>query len=260
MFKNLFGVKLLLPLIALFFFSSCEKEDEFFEDDSYLDALLVEIDALEADVYTADMVAIDYEEEWDVEMQRFKGKRPCFRIVFPVNILFPDETSQEVKNIRQMRKAIHTWIQEHPDFDEKPSIEFPFDVKLKDGSTMTIFDEEALIALKKECFRKRPLRPLFNLCFEPKFPLTLEYPDESTVSVVDKEALKNAIKAWKEENPDSAERPHIVFPIQVIMGDELIDVADMDELKELLKDCIEKLKKDKKKGKKGDKGNKGGNK
>ena len=43
--------------------------------------------------------------------------------------------------------------------------------------------------------------------FKFVFPISFEMPDGSTISANDKQELKSLIKAWRDENPDSNEKP-----------------------------------------------------
>ena len=75
-------------------------------------------------------------------------------------------------------------------------------------------------------------------CFEFVFPVTIILPDGESASVEDYDSLKETIKAWKEANPDSEERPTFGFPLEVTSEDgDIASIADLDELKELRKTC-----------------------
>lgn len=249
MFNKLFNLRSLLPVLVILFLASCNTE-EFQGDDAYLNDLILQVDDLTARTYTADLAELDMGEEWDQNMVQLRGQRPCFKLVFPISVFFPDNDAPQVfESIEEMRAALRDWKLENQDFDFKPAFFFPINVVLRDGTEMTIENEEQFIELKKDCWNNRPNVPVFKLCFHPVFPLTILYPDGLTVVVEDKDALRAALKQWKIDNPDSAEHPEIVFPIEVETEDGGTQtVASMDELKELLKDCIEKMRKEKKKG------------
>ncbi|MBT8229244.1 MAG: hypothetical protein KJO50_03230, partial [Bacteroidia bacterium] len=53
-------------------------------------------------------------------------------------------------------------------------------------------------------------------CFELVFPVTIEFPDATTAEVDSYENMKETIRAWKEANVDSEDRPQLVYPIDVI--------------------------------------------
>lgn len=75
-------------------------------------------------------------------------------------------------------------------------------------------------------------------CYDFVFPITVAFSDGSTASGDDASALRQAIREWKEANPDSSSRPDIIFPIEVTTEDgEVISVADYSELRELAREC-----------------------
>lgn len=75
-------------------------------------------------------------------------------------------------------------------------------------------------------------------CYEFVFPLTITFPDETTATAEDYTGLKDAIKAWKEANPDVTERPALTYPLEVISEDgEIITVENAEDLFELRRAC-----------------------
>ncbi len=78
----------------------------------------------------------------------FKG---CFKPVFPLTLVFPDGTTQEVNSPEDMKNAIVEWKQNNPDASGHPVIQMPFDVKLRNGKTVTINNKEDLKKLIRKC-------------------------------------------------------------------------------------------------------------
>lgn len=75
-------------------------------------------------------------------------------------------------------------------------------------------------------------------CFEFVFPITITFADETTASPESYEDLRDAVKAWKEANPDATEKPDITYPIEIMTGDgEVASIDDADGLKEVVKEC-----------------------
>lgn len=75
-------------------------------------------------------------------------------------------------------------------------------------------------------------------CFEFVFPITITFADETTASPESYEDLRDAVKAWKEANPDATQRPDISYPLEITTGDgEVVSIADGEELKEIAKEC-----------------------
>lgn len=75
-------------------------------------------------------------------------------------------------------------------------------------------------------------------CFEFVFPINITFADGTTASPDSYDALKDAVRAWKEANPDVKERPDIDFPIEITTSEgEIVSIASEEELKEVAKDC-----------------------
>ena len=88
-------------------------------------------------------------------------------------------------------------------------------------------------------------------CLEFIFPISIEFIDESIAEVDSYMNLHETVKAWFEANDvekNKENKPQLVFPIQVLNQEgEIIDVASVDDLKELRSECprIGKCKKGK---------------
>ena len=78
-------------------------------------------------------------------------------------------------------------------------------------------------------------------CLEFIFPISIEFIDESTAEVENYIDLHETVKAWFEANDvekSKENKPQLIFPLQVLNKDgEVIDVASIDELKELRSEC-----------------------
>lgn len=76
----------------------------------------------------------------------------CFTIVYPVSVAFPDGTTTEFEDRRDMKTAIRAWKAANPDAEERPELVFPIQVELEeDESIVEVADKEALAALREEC-------------------------------------------------------------------------------------------------------------
>ncbi|MEM6763592.1 MAG: hypothetical protein AAF824_14945 [Bacteroidota bacterium] len=80
-----------------------------------------------------------------------KFGRPCFDIVFPVTLEFPDETTQTVADRAELKQAVRTWKSENPGATGRPVLTFPITVEFEDGTTQTIETIEDLRDLKDTC-------------------------------------------------------------------------------------------------------------
>lgn len=74
----------------------------------------------------------------------------CFRLVYPLTIVFPNGNTLEVENRRQLKTAIRVWKHNNPNADVRPMLQFPIQVK-QDGEIIDVDTKEELIALKEAC-------------------------------------------------------------------------------------------------------------
>jgi len=87
----------------------------------------------------------------DDEMKRIKEackeeKKPCFVFVYPITYTMPDGTVYTVESTDddETKKAIRAWYVENPGVEEKPAIQYPIEIKFRDGKTLTINNDEEL--------------------------------------------------------------------------------------------------------------------
>lgn len=77
--------------------------------------------------------------------------KPCFRLVYPISVIFPNEETIEVGSRKELKTALRKWRAENPDAEERPSLSYPIDVIFEDQSILTVNSKEELKQLKKEC-------------------------------------------------------------------------------------------------------------
>jgi len=95
----------------------------------------------------------------EVEMEYYKKacaetRIPCFTFIFPVTYIMPDGMQITVMNEddAENKAAIRTWYANNPEFKElRPDLQYPIDVKVRDGSKRTLSSIEELHALREEC-------------------------------------------------------------------------------------------------------------
>ena len=171
----------------------------------------------------------------------------CFRLVYPVNIDFPDNTSEMADSRRELHQLVRTWRQENPDADGRPMLGFPLTVMLRDSTILTLTTSDELDTLKASCRGNngggRPWqRPsyLINLgCYNFVFPITMEYPDGTIASIEDERDYRITLRDWIRNNPGSDVGPEVVFPFDVIhrRTDEVTTIDDQDGLDLAVGDC-----------------------
>ncbi len=126
---KLFKMKNFLLFLSLFSFvafSSCEKAES------------------EKEAYD--------KEDYDKDGKKKDGyKEQCFYLMYPVTYTLPDGTTAS-GNKETVWETIKAWYEANPDSEEKPSLNYPVEIKHKDGTFETIADEAAMINLKADCY------------------------------------------------------------------------------------------------------------
>lgn len=92
------------------------------------------------------------------ECRRNFGNRPhhgrgesCFRLVYPVTITFPDETTAIVDSRRELKIAVRAWKRNNRESEERPMLTYPVQVEMEDGTIVDVASKEDLQALKASC-------------------------------------------------------------------------------------------------------------
>lgn len=76
---------------------------------------------------------------------------PCFTLVFPVTISFPDSSQVVVNSPQELGQVTHDWNKNNPGQHVRPEIVFPITVTLKDGTQVVVNSREDLQAIKDAC-------------------------------------------------------------------------------------------------------------
>ncbi len=76
---------------------------------------------------------------------------PCFTLVYPITVEFPDSTQVSVASLLEFGMALHTWKKNNPGIQGRPEIVFPITVTLKDGTQVVVNSPEELKAIKDAC-------------------------------------------------------------------------------------------------------------
>ncbi|MFL2629157.1 MAG: hypothetical protein ACJ0NO_01295 [Flavobacteriaceae bacterium] len=167
--------------------------------------------------------------------ERNKKSKP-FEFVFPISFSMPDGISVTVNNKEEIKSSLKSWYDANPDSKEKPDLVFPVDViiKSKGGEeTFTISSKEEMDELRKK-FKRKKSKP-----FELVFPISFTMPDGTIISGEDHKEIKGLMKDWYDANPDSKEKPDLVFPVDVIIkskdGEETLTISSKEEMEELRK-------------------------
>ena len=213
-----------MAIAAVGFFTSCDKEETAADVENYV-----------------------LQSMYEIEERSGTGMAGCYELVFPVTVQFRDSTTQEVNTYEELRQAIRDWFQANnvrPRPHSRPHLVFPYDVINEAGEIITVSNFAELQELRRACLNSA-FGPNHHghlgkdrHCFKPVFPLTLEFPDGTQSTFTTPREMKEAIRAWRQANPGSTERPEFVFPITVEKRDgTLVVVNSAEELMALKEDC-----------------------
>ena len=145
--------------------------------------------------------------------------------------------------------------------DNYPTLVFPIQVTLEDGTTQGVGSEEELCELYEECFADEfgddwdegdwgdyddewedDFDHEEDMCFTFQFPVNVALPDGSTSSANTEEELEGIFEDWYENNPDEEEAyPTFAYPLTVILLEDSTTqtINSDDELEELFEDCYD---------------------
>jgi len=92
----------------------------------------------------------------DEEMQRIKeackkDKKPCFLMIYPVTYIMPDGSTITGNNRKEIGIAIKAWHEANPGSKERPVLQYPVEIKYKDGTVKTINNKEEMRRAKADC-------------------------------------------------------------------------------------------------------------
>lgn len=192
---------------------------------------------------------VDVDNFTDASVERLQsgavGKNHCLEFIFPITIQFIDESSAEVSSYENLHETVKAWFETNDvekSKENRPQLEFPIQVLNMDGEVIDVASQDELGELKSECPKKGKCKGKKGKgfkCFSLVFPVTVTI-DGTDSTFEDKASLRAAIKAYKEEAGDDAERPSLVFPVTIEYDDESqVEVGSQEELQALKEACQE---------------------
>lgn len=114
------------------------------------------VDVVMADESTKTIASQD---EFDALRQECKENAPehkekrksCFDLVFPVTVIFPDETTFTAETKELLHEQSKAWHEANPDVDERPKLELPVQITYENGDVVTISTEDEMKAAHDAC-------------------------------------------------------------------------------------------------------------
>jgi invasion protein IalB len=148
----------------------------------------------------------------------------------------PDDTEITIdsKDDKEGWAEIKAWYQAHPDVKERPALQFPVDIKWKDGTVTTINNKEEMMEARKKCGDDKFDR---KRCFRLVLPVTFDMPDGSTITIEEREDWK-LIRQWYKDHPDYDKKPELQFPVDIKYKDGIVvTINNKEEMKEARENC-----------------------
>jgi len=163
----------------------------------------------------------------------------CFEIEYPISIIYPDGTTQDVDSDDDLRNAIATWESTNRDSEEDPTLAYPIKIFLEDGTPVTITNDEELEEAFDSCYEDcgedyeghhDDDDDEFDEedCFDVVFPITLLIGDDRRV-FNSQEELDNAQDEWEQANPNSEIEITAEYPITITYPDGSQETMTSDE-------------------------------
>lgn len=165
------------------------------------------------------------------------GAGGCYELVFPIEVDYPDATSESYDSFDELKAAIQLWKEENGGgpIADRPQLVYPIEIINEEGEVISVEDRATMRELRKECRReKAKMRP----CFRFEYPVSLVFPDGEVMEFEDRKALKMAVRNWKMNNPDADERPMLEFPVSIKYKDgTIVEIASKEALIEAKAAC-----------------------
>ncbi len=150
----------------------------------------------------------------------------CFGLIYPVSFTMPDGSTITVEtDDEEGWNELKDWYDDNPGYEEvMPEFQYPVDIiyRTEDGdSTVTINNEEEMLAAKNACREEWNENEYDEDCFELVLPVTYIMPDGSTITVASEEGYIE-LRDWYEENgsEDEDQEPSLQYPVDIIYETE----------------------------------------
>lgn len=166
-------------------------------------------------------------------------KNRCYRLVFPVTVDFPDSTQAVADSAKGLKMLLRDWRMNHDPSEGRPRLAFPYNIRLRDSSIVTITSREDLEAVVGEC-RDRTRPSIFGVrnCFKLKFPVMVALPDSTFEVAESPEDLREILTNWAQTNDDVEGHPSLVFPYKVqLKNRRVVTIDNRREQRALLSRC-----------------------
>jgi len=144
----------------------------------------------------------EVEGEWDDDDWNDDDKdgdwEECFTVIYPVQVVFPDGSTQTFNSDEEIENAIDVWYNANPESKEDPMPVYPVQIILADSTLVTIENEEQFDKVDIDCYGDyddyEDYDDFDELCFDLVFPVTVNNPDSTTILANNEAELEDALE------------------------------------------------------------------
>lgn len=168
------------------------------------------------------------------------SSQACFSYVYPLTYDLPDGTQLTGEDAVSTAQALRAWMADNPDAEGNPTLAFPLTVVLPDGEEFELSGQDQFDRLRASCNNDRPTNEGAGPrepCYSFTFPITYRMPDGTDITGEDEDSLARAIRQWYADNPEVRVSTELVFPVKIQVGEEIIEVSDMEALQAIRESC-----------------------
>jgi hypothetical protein len=175
-------------------------------------------------------------QEIELREGNLMDRKECFELVYPIEIVLPDESIISVDSEEEFRTQLKEWYKLNPDSKERPSLNYPIQVTFEGDKSKVISSEEQMMRLKKYCNDRKSIKR--KVCFKLVYPLTYMMPDGSSISGENELEIRSQIKEWYASNPDTDVKPSLSYPVNAkVIGGDIITIDNEEAMIALKKRC-----------------------
>jgi len=80
-----------------------------------------------------------------------KDRKPCFDFIYPITYIMPDGSTITGNNGKEIKRAMKRWYEANPGSKERPALQYPVEIKFRDGTISTIHNKEEMRRAKAGC-------------------------------------------------------------------------------------------------------------
>ena len=188
------------------------------------------------------------EKDWDKE----KDERDrCFEFIMPFTFIMPDGSTILIEG-EDDNKKVEEWYKSNPDEKDRPKVQLPVDISITDEKgneeVVTVTSDDEIKEIITNCDKKKEDK---ERCFKLLMPYSYNMPDGSSITISVEDDYKN-VKEWYENNPDSKDKPELIFPVDIEVENDskddeketkVITINSKEEMDKALMRCNIKDKK-----------------